>query len=365
MSVKRLQGEVKVVPLTYPARHPRNSNKGDVAAVVESIKKNGFYGRLHIQAGTHYIWKGNTTYMALLALGAKEVEVEEYLLDDTETLRLLETDNATRDLADYDRRVQLANLEELAAGPGGLGGTTYTLDYITDLHDQIYPDESKGRKSARQNKEKATNADEVPHALFPGEPDYDIPWLLLDQQPRMVELPIAPWGAIKRRAKTELTPKIFHFYTEDWRFKTIWEDPSQLEMSGCGIFVEPNFTVTPEMSRAEAIWQTYRKRWIARYLQARGCLIFADLNVAERHDSVNALGIPVGYNAFATRGYTDRPTECVNEWRMAQALAGRDDVLFLVVGGGKNIEATAKERGWVWVPEWMDTTGVRQHRITD
>jgi len=66
------------------------------------------------------------------------------------------------------------------------------------------------------------------------------------------------------------------------------------------------------------------------------------------------LGVPKGWRAYATRGYTDRLDFTVAEYELACNHAETDDILFLLYGGGKACQALAQEREWVWVPEHMN-----------
>jgi hypothetical protein len=115
------------------------------------------------------------------------------------------------------------------------------------------------------------------------------------------------------------------------------------------------------MPAAVALWRVYRKRWIARWWQSFGLRIFVDLNVASNHYGLNALGIPQGWRAFATRGYTDRLDELHQEHEQACKFAGEGVTpLFLVVGGGKAVKAECMRNGWLWVTENMDAAKGRE-----
>jgi len=82
--------------------------------------------------------------------------------------------------------------------------------------------------------------------------------------------------------------------------------------------------------------------------------VFADLNVTPPFYDLNMLGIPKGWKAWATRGYTDGLDLTVQEYEMACERAETSSITFLVYGGGKAVGEWAKERGWVWIAEQED-----------
>lgn len=87
---------------------------------------------------------------------------------------------------------------------------------------------------------------------------------------------------------------------------------------GCREMVEPNFSLYDTTPIAYGLQLIYKKRWIARFWQECGAAVYADLNVARKFAEYNRLGIPDGYNAFATRGYADREEYLREEIKIAQ-----------------------------------------------
>ena len=102
------------------------------------------------------------------------------------------------------------------------------------------------------------------------------------------------------------------------------------------------------MPRAVAIWQMYRKRWLARWYQSVGITIFVDLNISERHADLRLMGVPAGWKAYATRAYSERLDATEREYQAAIERAGSESILFVVYGGGKKAEELSKQRGWIW-----------------
>ena len=193
---------------------------------------------------------------------------------------------------------------------------------------------------------------DVPDAVWPSDNDLGVPLLDIKLQATAFDQPAALWGAAQsRRARMNGT---WLFYTEDYRYEALWADPSAVLNSGAVAAVEPNFSAYSNMPPAVALWQIYRKRWIARWWQSYGLRIWADLNVATVHAGLNRLGIPSGWKAFATRGYSARIDATHEEYAIACEIAGDATPLFLVYGGGQAVKDEARRNGWLWVPEDMD-----------
>ena len=91
---------------------------------------------------------------------------------------------------------------------------------------------------------------------------------------------------------------------------------------------------------------------------------FVDVNVNPAYYEVNLLGVPAGWCAYATRGYTERLDMTEQELDMARAHAGTADVLFVVYGGGKRVKAFCEERGLVWISEDSDRVKGKYTEVT-
>lgn len=187
--------------------------------------------------------------------------------------------------------------------------------------------------------------------LYPTDNEYQIPTLLIDRQPVHVELPLAPWGAEGRYKKGITT---YHFYVDDYRFEQLFKNPILLLQSGCRAVVEPNVSIHDQTPVAIALYQIYRKRYLARYLQECGLQVWADLNVSPHLEEWNALGIPQGYNAFFTRGVSGWQPTLDRHLQMAQRISGLDHPNLVVYGGGKDIADWCMAAGVVHIAEYMN-----------
>lgn len=195
--------------------------------------------------------------------------------------------------------------------------------------------------------------EQVPDARFATDNDWDVPVLDLALCADVIDMPILTWGANVSRAMVQHGSTV-HFYTEDYRFEALWDNPAPLVNMGAITAVEPNWSVYDDTPRALAIWNTYRKRWMARWWQTRGVRIVVDLNVSVRHASVNLLGVPLGWHSFATRGYHERIDALEAEYEIARRYAGQRTPNFLVYGGGRRVKEVCQARAWLWVAEMRD-----------
>lgn len=197
--------------------------------------------------------------------------------------------------------------------------------------------------------------EDVLDQIFPSSNEWDVPDLLLSQQPSGLAMPVNRWGAIARTKRVD--GQTIHFYTDDYRFEGIWSDPTKIINSGCSAIAEPNFSTNDNMPRASILWLIYKKRWIARFCQDHGINVWVDLAIAPRHRDLALLGVPKGYRAYATYTYSKdyNPEWLWQDYEQAKAHAGVDvseGLLFWVYGGNTEVEKLAKENGWLWTPAY-------------
>lgn len=189
---------------------------------------------------------------------------------------------------------------------------------------------------------------DVPDALWATNNEFGIPLLDINMQADAVDAPIAKWGYYGRNKRVGT----YHFYTEDYKFEALWKDPSVLLNSGAINVVEPNYSTNAQMPIAIVLYNIYRKRWIARWLQSKGVRIFVDLNVNEEFANENLIGIPKGWTAFFTRSIESFGLESLERhYAQACAIADGKTPLFVVYGGGIGTRKFCLEKGWLWVPE--------------
>ena len=189
---------------------------------------------------------------------------------------------------------------------------------------------------------------EANDTLFPTDNEWGIPLLDLKHQAHGLDLPCERWG---RHGRTLEMKGTYHFYTDDYKFNALWDDPTPLVFSGCRNIIEPNVSTNPHMPPAVALWGIYRKRWLSRWAQGYGVGVFVDLNVEPAFEALNLLGVPKGWRSYATRGYDMRAELLERDYQTACTHAESDDILFVVVGGGTGTHAACMKRGWVHLPQ--------------
>lgn len=140
-----------------------------------------------------------------------------------------------------------------------------------------------------------------------------------------------------------------HFYTDDYRFNSLYEHPEKiLQHNPCNI-VEPNFSLFNETPVAFGMQAIYKKRTIARQMQEQGIRVFVDLNVANKFYAFNLIGIPLEWSSFCTRGYSDRLNALEFEHEMAKRIAQGNRLTFVVYGGGNKVKQWCSEHNVVYV----------------
>lgn len=196
--------------------------------------------------------------------------------------------------------------------------------------------------------------------VYGSDNEFDIPTLRTDRQPENgLLLPFAGWGADTRSKKGIST---YHFYVEDYRFTAIWKDPASVLRSGCTNLVEPNLSLFDTTPIAYGLQLIYMKRWMARFWQECGARVYADLNVARKFYEWNRLGIPEGYNAFATRGYADREEYLKMEIDIARQISGLDNPNMIVYGGGERIREICLRSGVLYEEQFMANRVKRKNK---
>ena len=140
-----LDQEYEVVPVDRIRPHPENPRHGNLGAIRESIRANGFYGACLVQLSTGHILVGNHRYIAATQEGLTEVPVVWTDVDDATALRIMLADNRTNDLATYDDSI-LIDLLTAVARNDDLVGSGYTDADIeallndVDTTDELDPD---------------------------------------------------------------------------------------------------------------------------------------------------------------------------------------------------------------------------------
>ena len=189
----------------------------------------------------------------------------------------------------------------------------------------------------------------VPDCLYESNNRYEIPNLLIEKQAGKLLLPLVSYSSMRRR----LTAQTVHFYVDDYRFENVWKSPAKVLSGKIAAIVEPNTSLFDTTPIAYGLNQIYKKRWIARYWQECGLLVYADLNVSSKFYDYNRMGIPDGYNAFATRGYANRIMYLQHELDIARGISGLKTPNMIVYGGGDKARKFCIENSLLYIHDFM------------
>jgi ParB-like chromosome segregation protein Spo0J len=121
--------DVEQVALDKLTPHPDNPRRGNLDAIRESLRHNGWFGTLVAQRSTGLILVGNHRYAAAQAEGMMFVPVHWVDVDDETARRILVADNRTGELAVWDEQALVALLVDL----GSLDGTAFSADDLAEM----------------------------------------------------------------------------------------------------------------------------------------------------------------------------------------------------------------------------------------
>lgn len=355
----------KVPEVHLLEENPRTIKKVDFDRLVDSIKINGFWKHRPLAVverdGKLVVLAGNQRLKAAKKLKLKEVPVIVYSeLTPDEEKDIILRDNINNGEWDFEA----LQIEDTWSGTDfGFIGLEFPTSDAGKPKKKGTEDESGEDDGDGEDPEDETADDKAEFynsmlndCLYESNNEFEIPNLLLDKQAGKILLPFAPWGADSRLRKDVAT---YHFYVDDYRFEAIWKDPIKVLTSGVKALVEPNLSVYDTTPVAYGLQQIYKKRWISRYFQECGILVYADLNVSVKFKEYNKLGIPKGYNAFFTRGYADRVEYLKIELEVAREISGKQTPNLLVYGGGDEIRKFCTENSLVYIEQFINDKKVK------
>ena len=374
--MKQEEVNIEVVSIDDLIQDDHNFNKGNEqgAQLLERSFRECGAGRSVLIDKDNRLVGGNKAQKGFKAAGKKKVIIVD---SDADTLVAVRRKDVSLDSAEGRKMAYLDNLttqvnltwdqtelEAVQADVEGFDIADFGFD-IEDLPQVTFPtgDDVHTNSSNSDNEESDNDEDETDEEkglfylkmmgdyVYPSNNEFDIPTLLTNNMPIHLELPVTPWGAEARYKKMMST---YHFYVDDYRFEQLFKDPLKLLLSGAKAIVEPNCSIHDQTPMAHAIWQTYRKRYLCRYLQECGMQIWVDLNVSPHFEEINRLGVPDGYNAFCTRGVKGWLNTTERHWEMAKRISGLEKPNMFVYGGGDDVAEWCKAHDVVHVKEFMN-----------
>lgn len=204
---------------------------------------------------------------------------------------------------------------------------------------------------------------EVPDCVLASSNSEGIPDLDPSRQGDVLDYPRL-WGSVAR--KTDLVGRTISFYTDDYRFNglgaavehgsafwKLWERPEKVWTSGAPSFIEINFSTSNAQPYAVALHQIYKKRHLSRLFQDLGGMrCWVDMNVAERWEDLNLLGIPRGWTAFATHYHRYYDLDLLShQVDLAREVAATDLIKFAVFAHNKEVERFCQREGLIYCGE--------------
>lgn len=115
----------EIVSIDAVKLHPKNVNIGNVDAIVESIKANGFYGTIVANKRTGHILAGNHRYKALIELNITKVPVQWVDIPASKEMKVLLVDNKTTKMGIINDKALADVLVDLLQDEGTLVGSGY------------------------------------------------------------------------------------------------------------------------------------------------------------------------------------------------------------------------------------------------
>lgn len=331
------------------AVYPQNAKQGDIRAIRESIRKNGFYGTLIVQKSTGYILVGNHRYKAGMLEGMTEFPVTLLDIDDQHARRINLADNRTAELGDYDRDA-LALLLQQQHDEDTLVGTGWLESDLKRLHEELAPEDEEEPEDPRIG----MTVEEMPDTMgvfainedvtfvdgfgFP----YDIPPLLPDMCASLPDdLELWPGDDLTENLKTDgpylyvhtcscrsldFTKCLYAFYVDDPKLEPVWNNLAKYaaKMMHAGFWgvVPINFSVWTDWPEAKNVWNVYRARYAARLWQEAGIPIIPDVNMGDESTWQWIFeGIPRGLPAISIQLQTFDPKNKKNVRLASEGIA--------------------------------------------
>lgn len=353
-----------------------NANRGTVRGreLLEASLRAAGAGRSVLADRNGKLIAGNKTTAAAKALnlpvrvvetnGRELVVVQRTDLD-------LDRDAAARELAYYDNRAGEVSLD-------------WNIDQLqadfaqgVPLNDMFTARELELLFDIRDMEREVTSFEDVPHELdgaaalkadmtFESDGPYNIPALLPERLGSLPDAPIDVWAGPSASDSAwpgwwfynygsdsvqgmDWTRTIMGFYVDDVRFERWYNEPDVYAARAINaqvpLLLSPNFSLWSGQPAAVHIFNVFRSRWVARYLQEAGLMIIPDIHWASEESlSYILAGIPAGLPCIAMQIQTLYNAQVARKER--HAIRTVMDTLrpeaVLLYGGGKDVRVVVE-----------------------
>lgn len=312
---------VSIDTLSFDAANARKHSERNIEAIKSSLALFGQRKPLVVQKKGMIVRAGNGTLAAAQELGWTHVAANVIDEDNATAMQFAIADNRTAELAEWDDEVLASLLDTMDEEQRK--ALAFNKQDMDELLARLEPE-------GMDEEEKTLDdiADELPGAAalksdlrFESPLIYEIPELIVDMCAEMPEGPIATWCGPHRSnlrdAKTWLWPwqstslvamppmssVIPCFYVDDYRFEGLWSETdrwaTRLINAGVRTVIAPNYSLLGVQPLASHIWNIYRSRWVARYLQEVGIKVIPDVQSWPRDREFALETLPKGLPVVA------------------------------------------------------------------
>jgi len=338
----------KIKEIDMATYNPRRIKKEALKGLEKSIERFGYVEPIILNRRTNRIVGGHQRLKVLKKKGYKEVEVVEVDLSEIEEKALNITLNNNKIQGDFDDQ----QLEELLL-------EIQNFDSFKEVHlDKLIQNLIEEGEIEDNVSELISSEDwkkDLPSTVFSSTNSFGIPDLKENRQIELLHFPVKIWGWGKdARSNFQGT---YLFYTDDYRFEMLWDDPRKIINTGAANVAEINFSCVNQMPRVVVLWNIYKKRWISRYLQERGLRIAVDLFVSKQWYEDNLLGVPKGWNCYITKGTagTIEGGALKEQYELALEHFGGSpkDLNFYVYDGNKKVKDFCNKNKIQYIPNFF------------
>lgn len=172
-----------------------NARRGNVALVRESLRENGLYRPVVVQASTGRIMAGNHTWQAAIEEGYTEIDATFVEATDAEARKIVLIDNAANDAATYDEQALANLLTDLEGDYVGTGFDEGDLTKLLDSLESAGGDAGNGFGAAQPRVSVGDVWVLGPHRLVCGDAlDLDVLGLLMDGESARLVVTSPPYN---------------------------------------------------------------------------------------------------------------------------------------------------------------------------
>lgn len=276
--------------------HPLNPNTHppkQIDLLVKNINALGWRHPIIVSKRSGFVVAGHARMLAGRKMGAKVVPVDYQDFDgEDEERAYLIADNKISELSRIDNSILDGIMADFDSNKFDLELTGFADKELDKFINKDIKDIEKEKQDKEKNVSVVSLKDE---ASFPSAGRWNMPKIREDRIIRDCD-DIRLWnkdndsGYIMWNYGSDSTKgidwkrTIVAYYVDDYRFECFWNDTAEKvqNLLDYGIYgaISPNYSVYYSYAGAVRIWNIYRSRWVARYMQEAGINIVPDISGA-------------------------------------------------------------------------------------